>query len=1154
MGRRDELLSAIEVRLGRLAATGDLSAVLGQEALDDARGLAALLGDDDGDLHARYLLGIQYWHRSQGLPAGQGREDLAAAVTMLTPCFLAGSGALPPALMPALAEQAAPQAAVLFQQAVASPDLSALSGVAAIWERIRAAIPAGHQFFAASHAMAGTALQARFGLSGDATDLDAAIRAHETAIGTIPAGQPGRAMFACNLGAALRERFQLTGSRDDLDAAITLTEDAIRSAIATDPSRTTCQANLGLMLQDLFGQTGNLADLDAAVKTCRAAVSAALPGDPDLAGRMGNLGLALQVRFEASGNPADLDSAIDATRTAAGSMPPGHPHRSRFLSNLGSQLRDRFGLSGDPADLDAGIDAHRAAVNATPAGRPDRAAMLSNLGAALQARFERSGMLSDLDAAIIASREAADTAPDSLPGRPGILSNLGIGLRMRFERGGTLKDLDDAVAAGRAAADAAPSGHPDRGRVLTGLANALLVRYRRGRRPADLDDAVSAGRAAADLVPAGHPDRAGCLSNLASALGDRFADRDTPEDLDGAVAAAQAAADAAPDGHPARVNYLVNLGGALEARSRRGGGPSDADKALSAFAEAASIASAAPATRIQAARAAAALIAATDPGLASDLLETAITLLPQVTPRYLYRRDQQYAISGLAGLASDAAALALADTRDGQAGPQAAARALRLLEAGRALLLSQALDTRTELTDLRRQHPQLAQRFAELRDRLNQPPSASPGGCNPRPEVQAEERRRTAGQLEATLTEIRRLDGFAAFALPPAISELRAQACDGPVITFNVSQYRSDALLLTRDGVTSVRLPGLTRETVIDQITAFHQALRAAADSSAGPTSRQAAQTAIQDILGWLWDNAAGPALHTLGHDHAGDPAMLPRVWWAPGGLLSLLPVHAAGRYAQNPSATPRPACVMDLAVSSYTPTIRALRYARRQAASRQEPGGSLIVGMASTPGLPDASLPGVPAEISQLSRLLPEPVILVEPDSSSADTFADGSPDLPTQANVFRHLPGCSVAHFACHGESHPSDPSESMLLLHDHATSPLTVASLAPIQHDHLQLVYLSACSTTVSPAAEFLDEAIHLTSAFQLAGARHVIGTLWGISDFFAGKTAASIYQELRASTGTLRTDDTARALHHVIRTVRDKSPASPSQWAAYVHAGS
>jgi hypothetical protein len=1153
MGTSGELLSAIEARLQQVATTQDPTPVLEQSALNEARELTALLGGD-GDLYPRFLLGMLYWHRSQGLPQGQGNEDRVAAITMLTPCFLADAGAFPSSLRLALAEAAAPEAAAAFQRALAGGDSGALSESVGIWERIRDAIPVGHRFYAASQAMAGTALQTRFGLSGAQTDLDAAIQAHESALDTIPAGNPSRAMFACNLGAALRTRYGLTGSSADMDTAVALLEDAVRSARAHDPSRVACQTNLGIMLCDRFKRDGRPADIDAAVEVCGSAVKATLPGDPDLASRLGNLGLALRTRFEAAGSQADLHSAIDACRAALDALPGGHPHRAPILTEFGSELRDRFGLSGDLDDLDAAINAQRAAADAMPTRQPGRAVVLSNLGAALQARFERSGMLADLDAGIAASREAADSAAVLFPERASMLSNLGIGLRMRYERSGELKDLDDAVTAGQAASDVVPADHPGRGSLLSNLANTLLVRYRHGGLAADLDRAVNVAQTAAAIIPADHPDRAACLSNLASALGDRFENENTPEDLDGAVDAAQGAADESPSEHPVRVNYLINLGGALRARSQRGSCPADANKALSAFTEAAAIASAAPAKRIEAARAAAALIAATDPGQASDLLEMAITLLPLVTPRYLDRADQQYAISGFADLASDAAALALADPRDARGGPRAAARALRLLEAGRALLISQALDTRTELTELRQGHPQLAQRFAELRDQLNAPADSRQTADGVSPTVPAEERRRLAGLMEQTLNDIRALDDFAGFALPPTSSELRAEAAEGPIITLNVSQYRCDALLLTENAITCAELPGLTRETVIEQITAFHQALNTALDLPVRPAEEQTAQTTIQDVLGWLWDNVAGPALSPLDHDSepSGD-ATLPRVWWAPGGLLSLLPVHAAGRSPEDLSSAPGPTSVLDRVVSSYTPTVRALRYARRRADLQQTPGGALIVGMASTPGLRGGNLPNVTEEVDQVRTLLSDAVILSEPETRDASSADDDSAGLPTRANVLTHLPGCSIAHFACHSASHPSDPSKSLLYLHDHAINPLTVASLMHIQHDHLQLVYLSACETALSSAAGFYDEAIHLTSAFQLAGARHVIGTLWEIRDEIAARIAISVYKELRKESGTLQLDASARALHRAIRKERDDNPAKPALWAPYVHAG-
>jgi len=823
-------------------------------------------------------------------------------------------------------------------------------------------------------------------------------------------------------------------------------------------------------------------------------------------------------------------------------VPAGHPTRPTLLYNLGLGLFDRSLRTGGLRDLDAAVNATRAALEATPAGHPDRVAMLTNLGNALQARFDRNGDLADLDAAVTASRAAADAAPSGHPARPGMLANLGVGLRLRFDRLGAAEDLDEAISVGRRAVDAVPVGHADRANFLSMLGNAYLARFRHRGLPADLDAAVRAGAEAAAALPAGHPDRAGALSNLASALGARFEHASAPSDLDAAVNAARAAADAAPQEHPNRVGYLVNLATALRGRFQRGGEPADHDGALAAFTEAAAIASGPPSLRIMAAYAGAAFIAASDPGQASDLMEAAVLLLPLLTPRYLDRGDQQHVLGEYAGVASDAAALALADTLDGSDRAPAAARALRLLEAGRTLLLSQAYETRSDLTDLRRAHPGLAERFAGLRDRLNQPPDQPPGetpGEQQGTAGQPTDRRLLARQLDETLAEIRGLDGFATFALPPGASELQAQAVEGPVVTFNISQYRSDALLLTRDAVTSVALPGLTSEAATERVIAFHRAAGATTDPDSSVADRRDAQQVIGDILEWLWDNAAEPVLHALGYDEPAAGDVAPRVWWAPGGLLSLLPLHAAGREASGAGAS-----VLDRVVSSYTPTIRALRYARQQAADPDAPGGALIVGVAAVPGTPEADLPDVPEEIARVSGLLPDPIVL----ANGADPGTR-----PTRENVFARLPSCSVAHFACHAVSDPGAPSGPMLFLPDHDETPLSVASLSAVSHDRLRLVYLSACSTAQVSDVRLLDEAIHLTSAFQLAGSRHVIGTLWKIDSAVAVDVAVGFYRALRTEAGALDASRAARALHQVVLAARAAHPQARSLWAAHLHAG-
>jgi CHAT domain-containing protein len=141
---------------------------------------------------------------------------------------------------------------------------------------------------------------------------------------------------------------------------------------------------------------------------------------------------------------------------------------------------------------------------------------------------------------------------------------------------------------------------------------------------------------------------------------------------------------------------------------------------------------------------------------------------------------------------------------------------------------------------------------------------------------------------------------------------------------------------------------------------------------------------------------------------------------------------------------------------------------------------------------------------------------------------------------------------HFACHAASDAAAPSRSLLLLHDHDSAPLTVARLAPVDFRQAKLAYLSACRTPFTGRAELADEAIHLTSAFALAGFSQVVGTLWEIDDAAALEITEGFYTSLRSG-GTLNVSDAARALHRATRALRDKYPAAPALWSGHVHAG-
>jgi tetratricopeptide (TPR) repeat protein len=977
------------------------------------------------------------------------------------------------------------------------------------------------------------ALESLFERTGAVADLDAFISVGRETVAAAAPQDPARANWVNDLANALRVRSERTGAMADLDEAIQLGAEAVHGALADDPDQPRHLADLGNSLRLRAEWTGSMTDLDEALRWMRAAELVAAESS-SLPAILANLGFVLRMRFELTGLMPELNEAIELGREAVRTTSPSTDPASRALRlmHLATSLRVRFERTGALAELDEAISLGQEALSLASAEHAHRAQILDVLSAALRIRFVRTGALGDLDASVEVGRQAVAAPADV--GRAGRLSNLGVALRYRYLRTGGLADLDAAITAGQDAVSSMPDDKASRAVALNNLGTALRHRFEATGSLTDLDAAIRAGEQAVETSR--RPDRPGYLNNLANALRVRYQRSQNPQDLDAAIDLGQEVVAAIPPDHPVMAGTLSNLGLNLRFRAEQAGATTDLDAAVAAFVAAAGLGSAQPSVRIRAGRAAGELLAGDDPHRAARLLEGAVRLLPEVALRRLGRGDRQETISEFAGLAADAAALALSDPETPAA--ERPGRALRLLESGRAVLLSQALESRSDTTDLRERHPDLAARFVELRDLLDQPA--------PTPDGPPVDLRALAEELAALLDRIRALEGFESFALPPAEAELVTQAAAGPVVTFNVSAYRSDALLLTRDGITALELPGLVPETLADQIHAFHRARAATTDPDA---DRVAAEAELREILAWLWDVAAGPVLDALALTEPPVPDEAPpRVWWAPGGLLGMLPLHAAGHHIGTPDSPPR--TVIDRVVSSYTPTIGALRHARRHASGPGGPDRTLIVAMPTTPGLPnEGRLPHVAREAALLQTRLPRPVMLVEPASGTSDT----NPSIPTRAAVFTHLADCGIAHFACHGSSDPTDPSLSMLLLHDHQADPLTVASLAPVDLATARLAYLSACDTAVTADTPLRDEAIHLASAFQLAGFPHVIGTLWSINDRLAADVAAAFYTRLNTGGSSLDTGQAAHALHHSLHAVIADLRRTPSLWAAFLHSG-
>jgi hypothetical protein len=468
-------------------------------------------------------------------------------------------------------------------------------------------------------------------------------------------------------------------------------------------------------------------------------------------------------------------------------------------------------------------------------------------------------------------------------------------------------------------------------------------------------------------------------------------------------------------------------------------------------------------------------------------------------------------------------------------------RALTLLEAGRGVLLGQQLDARTDLTELRAREPALAERFLRLTRLLegsaDDLAATMPVGALDRDDPELTRttwvrtvRRGLADEFERLVAEIRAVPGFARFCLPPTATELLAQASAGPIVVLNWTLSASGALLVRPDGVRALPFDAV----VAERLPAVAERFAAALDvlAAPGPVDRKiAANDAVRDTLGWLWDHVAEPVLTALGHTEpvatGGD---WPRLWWTPTGPFSALPLHAAGRDG---------ASVLDRVVSSYTPTIRALAASRAQPApdNADEPPELLVVAMPRTPG-----------DLAPLPNAAEEARLVGELTGGRCHVLSDERAEFEA---VLARLPAARWAHFACHAHTAPDDPSTGRLLLHDHARRPLTVLDVSRARLPHAELAYLSACGTART-GQRLADESIHLTSAFQLAGFRHVVGTLWQVADAEALAVARDFYTGLTHG-GRASADRAALALHHATRASRARNPRLPHRWAAHIHVG-
>ncbi|EFQ96674.1 hypothetical protein MGYG_08597 [Nannizzia gypsea CBS 118893] len=943
-------------------------------------------------------------------------------------------------------------------------------------------------------------LNLRFSKSNATADLEGAIQLGRETITITSPGATNREKYLNDLGTWLHDRYVRTGVVSDLEEAIRLE----REAVTTTPNEldTAKYLNiLGNLLIAKYDRAGDGADLEEALAIGQKVVKLTPKGHPNWPERLSNLASTLRHKYLRTKTLPNLERAFRMGKLAVAIMPEGYQEQATCLSVLGNVLYDKYLRTGAISDLEEAIRIGQKALDLTTKHHRDRESYLSNLAIMFDVKYLRIGMISDLDVAIQLGREAVDTSPETHICYPGRLNNLGNRYREKYLRLALMSELEEAIRLIQMAVDLTEDC-PDYAMYLSNLSATFGDKYLRTREDCDIENAIQFGRKALDISPASSIDCARRLNNLGILFGYRYEKRGAISDLEEAIRLGRDAINKMPEELPERAGVLNDLGMRLGRKYIKTEDRVHLQDALSCHQLALRQLTASIMTRITAGREIlhhCALILDWDG--AYEAAEVALRLIPTLTTRSLTNADKQYILSQVVGLASDAAAASL----NAGNGPFVT---LGLLEQGRDVLASSLEEIRIDVLELQQRYPELAQRFLQLQNELDLPdPGSFPFQADSGETLmQKASRRYEAGkEFDSLICEIREQPGFKEFLLPPTDTEILATAKHGPIVVINVSQYRCDAILIEHHQIRSLGLPHLRSKDVIKRA--------------------EAANLATFEHLVWLWDNVMDPILNALGFTEPPSDANWPRVWWIPTGTLSKFPVHAAGRHIEGSSST-----VLDRVMSSYSLSVKGMISGRRRQLDILAPFQALLVAMDHTPG--SSRLPFAMKEVEALRGILAEMAI---------NTIEPGR----TKESITSYLQQCKIFHFAGHGYTDRINPSRSYLLLDDGKENPLTVASLLEMNlREHSPfLAYLSACGTGRIKNEKFTDQGIHLISAFQLAGFRHVIGTLWEVNDAVCVDIARIVYEALRDGVRAITDKTVCQGLHNASRVLRDRCLTMP-----------
>ena len=469
-------------------------------------------------------------------------------------------------------------------------------------------------------------------------------------------------------------------------------------------------------------------------------------------------------------------------------------------------------------------------------------------------------------------------------------------------------------------------------------------------------------------------------------------------------------------------------------------------------------------------------------------------------------------------------------------------QAVETLEQGRTLIWSEMRGLRTSTDQLRAADPALADKLADINQRLELVAMSvvqsdnddmgrgetGTGSCEYSIGHLVLTQRRLLEERKSLIFRIQSLPGFEHFLKPPSFDFLKCVTSHGPVIIVNQThcQFPSHIILLLHD----------SRPFVISTPSSFHyranqlenDLLRARKEK--GLDSKDY-DRALASVLADLYELVGKPVIEGLRNFKVPQKS---RVWWCPTGAFCSLPLHAMGPI---PSDDGKELYFSDLYIPSYTPSLSALIESRKRGslshASDNLKPSILLVAQPET-------LPGAVGEIIAIVLNTKTPVTTLISAMATPKTVIEG-------------LRGHRFAHFVCHGSLETDKPFDASLELHGDS---LTLLNIIGSRLPAAEFAFLSACHTAELTEGSAINEGLHLAAAMQYSGFRSVVGTMWAMADMDGEDLSKHFYKAIfmdKAKQNGPYHERSARALHAAVKKLRKKRGTTLERWVNFVHYG-